>query len=220
MPQRAGHAQVLVVVLAFVSILLGPWAPHAQGQEVQDVVYLKDGSIIRGTIIEQVPGESILIQTSDGNRFRYLMEEIERMTKEPQPNQGTSQATPRSVKSPGTAAALSALIVGAGQGYNGEWGKAAGFFGGAVVLGGAAIEAANSDACSREDDCAAAGAYVLGWIAVAVWSIVDAHKSAKAINERLTVAGLEFAPQPGIRVVETPYGRRASLDVQLLRWRH
>ena len=65
-----------------------------KAQEIQDVVYLHNGSIIRGTIVEQVPGESILIQTVDGNRFRYSMEEIERMVKEPQRDQGTSQARP------------------------------------------------------------------------------------------------------------------------------
>ena len=36
------------------------------------------------------PGESILIQTVDGNRFRYSMEEIERMVKEPRTDQRTS----------------------------------------------------------------------------------------------------------------------------------
>ena len=58
-----------------------------EAQEMQDVVYLKDGSIIRGTIVEQVPSESLLIETSDGSRFRYSMELIERMAKEPIPGQ-------------------------------------------------------------------------------------------------------------------------------------
>jgi hypothetical protein len=189
-----------------------------KAQEIQDVVYLQDGSIIRGTIVEQVPGESILIQTVDGNRFRYNMEEIERMTRETQPGQGTSQARPQSAKSPGTAALLSVLIIGGGQGYNGEWGKAAAFFGGGLVAGAATLEALASDECFYGDDCAAAGGWALGYIAIAVWSIVDAHKSAKAINARLAVAGLEFMPRPGLRVANTPFGSRAQLDVQLLRW--
>lgn len=48
----------------------------------QDVVYLKNGSIIRGTIIEQVPNESIKIETADRNVFVYQMDEIEKLTKE------------------------------------------------------------------------------------------------------------------------------------------
>lgn len=48
----------------------------------QDVVYLKNGSIIRGVIIEQVPNASIKIETSDRSIFVYQMDEIEKITKE------------------------------------------------------------------------------------------------------------------------------------------
>ncbi len=54
----------------------------AFSQQVQDVVYLKNGSVIRGMIIEQVPGKSLKVQTKDGNVFVYSMDEIERITKE------------------------------------------------------------------------------------------------------------------------------------------
>ena len=49
----------------------------------QDVVYLKNGSIIRGVIVEQVPNKSIKIETADRNVFVYQMDEIEKLTKEP-----------------------------------------------------------------------------------------------------------------------------------------
>ncbi len=52
-------------------------------QGLQEVVYLKNGSIIRGIIIEQVPNESLKIQTNDGNIFAYNMSEVEKITKEP-----------------------------------------------------------------------------------------------------------------------------------------
>ena len=48
----------------------------------QDVVYLKNGSIIRGMIIEQIPNKSIKIETSDRSIFVYPMDEIEKLTKE------------------------------------------------------------------------------------------------------------------------------------------
>jgi hypothetical protein len=48
----------------------------------QDVVYLKNGSIIRGVIIEQVPNKSIKVETADRNVFVYQMNEIEKLTKE------------------------------------------------------------------------------------------------------------------------------------------
>lgn len=54
----------------------------ALAQDYEEVVYLKNGSIVRGTVIEQVPGESLKIQTSDGSIFVYNMSEVERITKE------------------------------------------------------------------------------------------------------------------------------------------
>lgn len=54
---------------------------YGQGN-YQDVVYLKNGSIIRGIIIEQVPNKSIKIETVDRNVFVYQMDEIEKLTKE------------------------------------------------------------------------------------------------------------------------------------------
>ena len=48
----------------------------------QDVVYLKNGNIIRGIIIEQVPNKSIKIETADRSVFGYQIDEIEKLTKE------------------------------------------------------------------------------------------------------------------------------------------
>ena len=49
---------------------------------LEDVVYLKNGSIIRGIIIEQVPSQSLKIQTRDRNVFVFKMDEIEKITRE------------------------------------------------------------------------------------------------------------------------------------------
>ena len=66
-----------------ISLLLLVIASVAYTQiNYQDVVYLKNGSIIRGFIIEQVPKKSIKIETYSGNIFVYQMEEIEKLTKE------------------------------------------------------------------------------------------------------------------------------------------
>ena len=51
-------------------------------QNYEDVVYLKNGSIIRGMIIEQIPNVSVKIQTEGRNVFIYKMDEIEKITKE------------------------------------------------------------------------------------------------------------------------------------------
>ena len=58
-------------------------ASPAFAQQMEDVVHLKNGGLIRGTIIEQIPGESLKIKTRDGNVFVYTMDEIAKMSKEP-----------------------------------------------------------------------------------------------------------------------------------------
>jgi hypothetical protein len=52
----------------------------AQGN-YQDVVHLKNGSVIRGTIVEEVPNQSITIATPDGSVMVCQMAEIEKITK-------------------------------------------------------------------------------------------------------------------------------------------
>lgn len=51
-------------------------------QNLEDVVYLKNGSIIRGVILEQIPNESIKIETRDGNIFFYKFDELLKLTRE------------------------------------------------------------------------------------------------------------------------------------------
>ena len=54
----------------------------ANAQNYEDVVYLKNGSVIRGIIIEQVPNQTLKIQTDGGSIFVYNFSDIEKMTKE------------------------------------------------------------------------------------------------------------------------------------------
>ena len=51
-------------------------------QNLQDVVHLRNGSIIRGTIIEQVPNQSLTIKTADRSLFVFTIDEVERMSRE------------------------------------------------------------------------------------------------------------------------------------------
>jgi opacity protein-like surface antigen len=47
-----------------------------------DVVYLKNGSSVKGHIIEQIPNVSLKLQTRDESIFVYRMSEVEKITKE------------------------------------------------------------------------------------------------------------------------------------------
>lgn len=74
---------LFIVALCVLAFSLGPViSVSAQDRHMEEVVYLKDGSIYRGIIIEQVPGKSLKIQTVGGNVFAVQMEDVEKMTKE------------------------------------------------------------------------------------------------------------------------------------------
>ncbi|MCX7552124.1 hypothetical protein [Xanthomarina sp. F2636L] len=55
---------------------------YSYSQNMRDVVYLKNGSIIKGTITEMNPSESLKIKTADGSLFVYSMNEILKTEKE------------------------------------------------------------------------------------------------------------------------------------------
>ncbi|MFH0774684.1 MAG: omptin family outer membrane protease [bacterium] len=51
-----------------------PWFAHP------DDIYLKDGSVIKGKVIEAAPGVSYKIRTADGSIFVFLADEVERIS--------------------------------------------------------------------------------------------------------------------------------------------
>ena len=118
------------------AILVSGFAIFAQS-EMRDVVYLKNGSVVKGTIVEQVIGESLRIDTPDGSIFFYEMNEIEKIVKEKVATPETKVSTTQNVtpaqnpnyaympprKSVFGAGFLSFLIPGAGELYATDWEK-------------------------------------------------------------------------------------------------
>lgn len=51
-------------------------------QKLEEVVYLKNGNILRGVIIEQIPNKSITIKINENNKLLIQFDEIEKITKE------------------------------------------------------------------------------------------------------------------------------------------
>ncbi len=74
------HIQKAGLLLVFICLINVCNVTAQAGYE--DVLYLKNRSIIHGMIIEQIPNQSIKIQTRDRNIFVYKMDEIEKITKE------------------------------------------------------------------------------------------------------------------------------------------
>jgi len=76
-----GNALLLSIVLALASSLIFPFGANAQDAMI-DIVHLKNGSVIRGVIIEHVINKAIKLETSDKSIFVFEMDEIEKLTKE------------------------------------------------------------------------------------------------------------------------------------------
>jgi hypothetical protein len=75
------------IIYSTLIILLNCICLSLSAQETrEDVVYLRDGSIYRGTIIEQIIDQSVTIEDHSRNTHKVLMGDIRKMTKElPQP---------------------------------------------------------------------------------------------------------------------------------------
>jgi len=162
-------------------------------QNIQDVVYLKNGSIVRGIIIEQIPNQSLKIKTKDGSVFVYKMIEVDKMTKEEIVNNNGNQyqnGYNPNYKSPLTASLLSLIVPGGGQFYNRQYGKALFMFGVAgasyiclITLGEPrTVYDIYRPPSKRENTLAVLG--LGGIIGTTIWSITDALISAKKLNSR------------------------------------
>lgn len=78
---------LLVIAILFSTITT------ALAEETRDIVSLKNGSVIKGSVIEQTPNESVKIKTADGSIFVYSWDEVSKITKEPvESNQGGKSA--------------------------------------------------------------------------------------------------------------------------------
>jgi len=68
--------KLLIALLAWLS------SAEVNAQEVPiHVLYLKNGSIIRGTIVEVVPNKFVKIRTGDGSLFVFEIEQVLKVTK-------------------------------------------------------------------------------------------------------------------------------------------
>lgn len=69
--------KLLLLVSLFVFLCSSLFA-----QTKKETVYLRNGGIIKGEILEQIPDSVVKIKTADGSIFVYKMSEIEKITKE------------------------------------------------------------------------------------------------------------------------------------------
>lgn len=89
----------LVVIVLF---LLVSVVSFAQERQV-DVIYLKNGSVIKGAVIELVPDKQVKIRTADGSLFVFQMSEVDRIEKEYNRKQVQEKSSPLRANAIGTA---------------------------------------------------------------------------------------------------------------------
>lgn len=198
-----------VLLTCLMALMTSP-ALAQQIQQMEDVVHLKNGGLIRGTIIEQIPGESLKIQTRDGNVFVYTMDEIAKISKEPVMRMQRHIGVKK--KNPWLAFGLSALITGGGQFYNGQHAKGVAQLGGVILGFGLMFSGIEDDYediygdwidPDGDDGRAAFGALL--FLGSSLWSMIDAPISANRINRQ--------SQQPSYGHLIELGGSRATLGV-------
>ena len=175
-------ARVMLVTFAVVFVL----ATQVSAEQTEDVVYLDNGGIVRGRILEQIPDKSLKIKRRDGKEFNYRMHEIVRISREP----AFGSQTLSQRKNPMVALGLSFPIVGSGQFYNGEYTKGVVQMGAAIVGLGLVLSARgdSSEDLGRNRDAENGDwkkipGYML-FLGGAIWSLIDAPMSANRINRQ------------------------------------
>ena len=145
-----------------------------------DVVHLKNGSIIKGIVIETIiTNETIKIRTSDGSIFVCSFDDVEKITKE------TELKNPDIVMLIQMTTGL--FLSGGGQIYNGQYLKALGF-------GSMHIASFYHMISGR----------TMGGISLVmtyVFATLDAYNSAKSINKKrkgVITTSIGYIPNQGL----------------------
>jgi len=181
----------ILLVLLFCVVALPAWG---------DTVYLKNGSVIMGEIVEHTPDVSYKLRTSDGSVFVFEMAEVLKVEFGPavapvRPSVDLMDIPGR--KSPWGAVVGAWFVPTLGHAYAGNWGRGAPFLVGEVVAVTLIVNGANDTYWTwggeELTDAGAtkvlAGAGLL--IVTRVWEYIDAYHTAEDYNRRLEKRYLE-----------------------------
>ena len=172
-------------------VLVMSFAMDAAQAQVESAVYLKDGSVVHGVIIEEVAGQFVKIRLSDNRVLTYNAHQIVEVVRQPKPE----SVAPR--KNPKLAGYLSGgCFPGIGQFYNGEYGKGAkhmaiasvGLSVGLIGALGEAVETLDDWGTKTEDSTDAPEILMsvggLIFFGAMIWSVMDASSTAEKINDQ------------------------------------
>jgi len=146
---------------------------------MNEVVYLKNGGILRGVIIEQVPNTSLKVQMRDKSIVACRYDEVEKITKENVYLTDSAHAT----RKPAWAWMWSFFFPGAGQIYNGQILK-----GTVMMVSGIILTQFRGDIIHlmREAFDGEIGSIVIFILVILlwIWSQIDAPVFANKLNNR------------------------------------
>ncbi len=101
-----------------------------------DLLYLKNGSIIKGTIVELLPEKTVKIRTADGSVHAYMMSEVEKIVKDEKQVSGKEYPSPQGQKPLGQVLDGNGICMFAGVSVPvGDFGSTSASSGGAANLG-------------------------------------------------------------------------------------
>jgi hypothetical protein len=124
---------------------------------------------------------------------------------------------PEGKKAPAAALALSVLIPGAGQAYNGDWGKAALIIGGELVA--AALIVSGVSCADNSNDCPNLTIGLLMAAGFTIGSWIDAPLSARKINRRIELGAATAEVGAQLRITgDRGGGLRASFNLLRVRF--
>ena len=70
-------------LLVFLTSALLSTAVYGAETEYEDVIHLKDGSVVRGLIVEEVPGETYKIELYGGSVIIFEADDVDSVVREP-----------------------------------------------------------------------------------------------------------------------------------------
>lgn len=181
---------------------------------IADTIHLKNGTVIEGTVIREIPDVSVAIETAKGKVFTYNMHDVLKIDRRPSRPVPTVAPSPTIPKDPTLSGLLSAVIPGSGQIYNNQYLKGGGFFLATIIGAGTTLNAVywhetDGPQVIRGKKVQLIGAGLMTAI-IYIGGITDAvawSKMTNHLNEQ------DAKKRPSIGINNTPHGWLATLSV-------
>ena len=181
---------------------------------IADTIHLKNGTVIEGTIIREIPDVSVAIETAKGKVFTYNMHDVSKIDRRPSRPVPSVAPLPTIRKDPTLSGLLSAIIPGSGQIYNNQYLKGGGFFLATIIGGGTTLNAVywhktDGPRVVKGKKVQLIGAGLMTAI-IYTGGITDAVIWSKMINY---LNEQDAKKRPSIGINRTPHGWLATLSV-------